>query len=88
MIIKPSSELRNNFTGISKIVRERQEPVFLTKNGSGDMVLMSMEMFNEQYDFKELFDALAEGEKDLAAGRVHSWESVKTELLQSLSAVE
>lgn len=85
MIIKPSSELRNNFTGISKIVREQREPVFLTKNGSGDMVVMSMEMYNEQFNFKELFNTLAESERDISAGRVQSWESAEKELRQYLT---
>jgi hypothetical protein len=36
--IRPISDLRNNFTEISRIVHESKEPVFLTKNGYGDMV--------------------------------------------------
>ena len=47
MIIKPVSDLRNNFTEISKIVHEEEQPVFLTKNGVGDMVVMSMEQYNQ-----------------------------------------
>ncbi|MGV2887590.1 type II toxin-antitoxin system Phd/YefM family antitoxin [Paenibacillus taichungensis] len=46
-IIRPVTDLRNNFTEISKIVHEKNEPVFLTKNGHGDMVLMSLEHYEE-----------------------------------------
>lgn len=43
--IRPVSDLRNNFADISKVVHETAEPVFLTKNGYGDMVVMSMEAY-------------------------------------------
>jgi prevent-host-death family protein len=41
--IRPISDLRNKFTEISRIVHEDKEPVFLTKNGFGDMVVMSLD---------------------------------------------
>ena len=41
--IRPISDLRNKFTEISRIVHEDKEPVFLTKNGYGDMVVMSID---------------------------------------------
>jgi len=41
--IRPISDLRNKFTDISRIVHEEKEPVFLTKNGYGDMVVMSLD---------------------------------------------
>ncbi len=45
--IRPVSDLRNNFAEISRVVHETEEPVFLTKNGYGDMVVMSMEMYEK-----------------------------------------
>ena len=50
-MIRPVSDLRNNFADISKTVHETEQPVFLTKNGYGDMVVMSMEAF-EKMQFK------------------------------------
>ena len=44
-MIRPVSDLRNNFADISKTVHETAQPVFLTKNGYGDMVVLSMEAF-------------------------------------------
>lgn len=44
-MIRPVSDLRNNFAEISKTVHETAQPVFLTKNGYGDMVVLSMEAF-------------------------------------------
>ncbi len=46
--IRPVSDLRNNFAEISRIVHETEEPVFLTKNGYGDMVVMSIEMYERK----------------------------------------
>ena len=45
--IRPISDLRNHFADISKIVHETGEPIFLTKNGYGDMVVMSMEAYEK-----------------------------------------
>ena len=50
-MIRPVSDLRNNFADISKTVHETAQPVFLTKNGYGDMVVLSMEAFeNLQFE--------------------------------------
>ena len=46
-IIRPISDLRNSFASISEIVHTENEPVFLTKNGSGDMVVMSLEYYEQ-----------------------------------------
>ena len=44
--IRPISDLRNKFSEIETLVAERQTPVFLTKNGYGSMVVMSLEMYD------------------------------------------
>ena len=46
--IRPVSDLRNKFAEISRIVHEDKEPVFLTKNGYGDMVVMSLDDYREK----------------------------------------
>ncbi len=49
--IRPVSELRNNFSDISRLVHETCEPIFLTKNGYGDMVVMSVKSYEKmQFD--------------------------------------
>ena len=45
--IRPISDLRNNFSEISRIVHVSDEPVYLTKNGYGDMVVMSVDLFEK-----------------------------------------
>ncbi len=60
--IRPVSDLRNNFADISKIVHETAEPVFLTKNGYGDMVVMSIEAYESRLYKKEIYLKLKEAE--------------------------
>lgn len=63
-MIRPVSDLRNNFADISKVVHETAQPVFLTKNGYGDMVVMSMEAFaNLQFE-SEVYFKLQEAEQE------------------------
>ena len=60
--IRPVSDLRNNFSDISRLVHESSEPVFLTKNGFGDMVVMSMEAYEDKNFESEIFLKLKEAE--------------------------
>jgi len=57
-IIRPSSELRNNYNEISKICHKTKKPIYITKNGAGDLAVMSIELYEiltEQYEqYKEL----------------------------------
>ena len=46
--IRPSSDLRNNYSEISRIVKESSEPMIITKNGYADLILMSVEQFTER----------------------------------------
>ncbi len=62
--IRPVSDLRNNFSEISKIVHETAEPVFLTKNGYGDMVVLSMEAFENLKFDSEVYLKLQAAEKE------------------------
>ena len=58
--IRPISDLRNNFSEISRIVHEDNEPVYLTKNGHGDMVVMSLETYEKKLMEKEINSKLQE----------------------------
>lgn len=62
--IRPVSDLRNKFADISKSVHESQQPVFLTKNGYGDMVVMSMEAYEMHRFESEIYEKLLEAENE------------------------
>ena len=66
--IRPISDLRNNSNEISEFCRTTREPVFITKNGVGDMVVMSIEMYEQQQSQLDLYSKLAESEAESAAG--------------------
>ena len=60
--IRPVSDLRNNFTDISRVIHETSEPIFLTKNGYGDMVVMSIEAYEKLQFENEVYFKLKEAE--------------------------
>ena len=63
-LIRPVSDLRNNFAEISKTVQETSQPVFLTKNGYGSMVVLSMEAFQNMHFESDVYLKLLEAEKE------------------------
>lgn len=62
--IRPISDLRNKFAEISRDVHESGEPVFLTKNGVGDMVVMSMETYEALEFDSRVYAKLQEAERE------------------------
>lgn len=78
-MIRPVSDLRNNFAEISKTVHETAKPVFLTKNGYGDMVVLSMEAYeNLQFESEVYFKLMeAEREAELTDTRYSSKDVLK-----------
>ena len=66
MIIKPSTMLRNKCREVSRLAKERGEPIFLTLNGESDIVIMSMELWeeiNEMLKIIEYKKLLSDSEK-------------------------
>ncbi|SHI40996.1 type II toxin-antitoxin system Phd/YefM family antitoxin [Lutispora thermophila] len=84
--IRPVSDLRNNFADISRIVHETAEPVFLTKNGYGDMVVMSMEAYERKLFESEIYFKLKEAELEAkSTDKRFSHEEVFNELRARLA---
>ena len=67
-IIKPISDLRNKSLEISKLVHKSKEPIFITRKGEGDMVVMSMEHYDKLRFKLDLYQKLGEAEASYAAG--------------------
>ena len=65
--IRPISELRNT-TEISDFCHKVNEPIFITKNGYGDLVIMSIEAFERNQAMADIYRKLGKSEADLANG--------------------
>ena len=79
-IIRPSADLRNSYNEISDFCHEYDEPVFITKNGRGDLAVMSIEAYEQLKSRLELYSLLGEGLEDVRQGRVRPLEEVFAEL--------
>ena len=84
--IRPSADLRNNYNEISALCHEYSEPVFITKNGTGDLAVMSIETYELLKGKCELYALLDEGLDQAKQGKVkpfkESIQSIKAKLPQ------
>lgn len=72
--IRPSSDLRNKYNEISEFCRKYSEPVYITKNGRGDLAVMSIETYERLIGKAELYKLLDEGMNDVKNNRIISAE--------------
>lgn len=71
--IIPIRDLKNT-SEISDLCHSVAEPIFVTKNGYGDMVVMSMETYEEQMRLMDIYAKLATAEEQIKTGRVMTAE--------------
>ena len=82
--IRPSAELRNKYNEISTLCKETREPVYITVNGRGDTVILSIEQFNQMKAELELLKMLSEAEDDVRNGRVTPVEDTFNDIRKKL----
>jgi len=66
--IKPSAAIRNNYNEISQLCKETEQPVYLTKNGEGDLVVMDIKAFSKRESMLKLREILIEAEESRVRG--------------------
>ncbi len=82
--IRPSADLRNHYSEISKQCREKNEAVIITVNGRGDTVSLSYEEYKRMKSRIELLEILSEAEDDVKNGRIEPIENTFHDLRQML----
>ncbi len=78
--IIPSADLRNKYSQIADFAKQTHEPVILTKNGEGDLIVMSIELFEEKETELELYKRLAENKMDIAKGHFVTGSDISKQL--------
>ena len=69
MNIRPSAAIRQNYNEIAEMCRRTAEPVYLTKNGEGDLVVLDIEPFTRREKMLKLREELLAVEEDRLSGR-------------------
>lgn len=83
--IKSSTDLRNNYNDISTFCHESREPVFITKNGQGDLAVMSIETYEALSGKLELYRLLDEGRAAIKAGKKRPLQEVMKDIKRGIS---
>jgi PHD/YefM family antitoxin component YafN of YafNO toxin-antitoxin module len=84
-VIKPSSEIRKNYNNIAEICRTAKVPVFLTRNGEGDTVLMDIETYSRREEDLMVAERLLEAERRRLSGeKTYTIEELETSLNDSI----
>jgi len=83
--IQSSTDLRNNYNEISRFCHDSREPVFITKNGQGDLAVMSMETFETLNGKLDLYRLLDEGRKAAQTGHKRPLEDVVQDIEQDIA---
>lgn len=83
--IRPSADLRNNYNEISDFCHSFSEPVFITKNGKGDLAVMSIEAYEKMQAKLELYALLEQGLDDVRTGNVRSLSAAFSDIRKGLA---
>ncbi|GHV53002.1 prevent-host-death protein [Spirochaetia bacterium] len=78
--IRKSADLRNAYSEISEFCHKYREPVFITKNGAGDLAVMSIETYEEITGRRELYKLLEDGINDIKNGNILTEEEMDRSL--------
>jgi PHD/YefM family antitoxin component YafN of YafNO toxin-antitoxin module len=82
--IRPSSDLRNSYNKISKLCHQYNEPVYITRNGHGDLAVMSIETYEMIAGKFELYKLLDEGINAKKENRARPFKDVLTDIQKGL----
>lgn len=78
--IKSSADLRNNYNEISNFCHTYPEPVFITKNGKGDLAVMSIEAYEQLTSRFELYSQIKTGLDDISEGNIRPFNEAISDI--------
>lgn len=78
--IRSSAELRNSYNEISTFCHSYREPVYITKNGKGDLAVMSIEHYEQMAERYKLYDEILLGLEDVANGKTRPFSEAMADL--------
>jgi len=87
MNIKPSAAIRKNYNQISDLCRKTGEPVYLTKNGEGDLVVMDVESFARRESLLKLKEKLLQSEIDIQKGQTYTVDATVVAMRKAVAEV-
>jgi PHD/YefM family antitoxin component YafN of YafNO toxin-antitoxin module len=85
-VIRPVSDLRNKTPEIEEICIKERQPVFITKNGNGHLVIMSQQLFEEQQALLDLYEKLDESEEQSREGKRRPFRDAMADLRSRIHA--
>lgn len=89
MLIKPSAAIRQNYNEIAELCKRTREPIYLTKNGEGDLVVMDIESFNMREKMLKLRETLLTVEAErLAGSKEYTIDELESYLDDTLRGIE
>lgn len=84
-VIRPSSDFRNNYSEISQFCHQYNEPVYITKNGHGDLAVMSIETYERLVGKFELYKLLDEGVEAMRTNKVRPFREAAVDIVKGLN---
>lgn len=83
--IRPSSDLRNKYNEISEFCHKYSEPVYITKNGQGDLAVMSIDTFEKLVGKYELYKLLDEGMEAMRSKKTRPFRDALHDIHKGIS---
>ena len=85
MIIRSATSLRNDYDGMVRLSKEKQEPIYLTRNGEGEMVFLPIDLWEKrEAELSVLAELLRREQNRLAGSKTYSAEEIRADVEELL----
>ena len=85
MMIRSATSLRNDYDGMVRLSKEKQEPIYLTRNGEGEMVFLPIDLWEKrEAELSLLAEMLRREQNRLAGAKTYSAQDIRAEMVEFL----